>query len=261
VTVDPARGERHDDSIASGESDDRHEFELHKQSSAVSMSQDTTLVNKADDVLRAALGHDWSYQWTWLGLPIIQLPTDMLGFQEVVWATRPQLIIETGVARGGSLVFFASLLRLIGEGSVLGIDIDIRPHNRRAIESHPLSEHITLLHGSSIDPTIVEAAGTAARAVERVMVVLDSNHSHDHVLAELHAYSPLVTAGQYLIVADTVIDRLPDEGKGRPWGPGDNPATALREFLAEDSRFDTDRTMDEKLLMTSCPGGYLRRLG
>jgi cephalosporin hydroxylase len=242
--------------------DDRAEFEIQKRERASAMASDAALQIQASDFLIAADRHDWAYQWTWLGLPIIQLPTDVVALQEVIWNTAPDLIIETGVARGGSLILSASLLQLLGRGHVVGIDIEIREHNRKAIEGHPLSDRITLVEGSSIDDAVVEIATQHANRAERVMVVLDSNHTHEHVLAELRAYAPLVSIGQYLVVSDTVVEHLPrQDHRPRPWAPGDNPMTALWEFLDESSGFEPDAAIHEKLLVSSSPGGYLRRTG
>ena len=216
---------------------------------------------QALEVLTRSDRHNWSYQWSWLGVPIIQLPPDVIAAQEAVWETKPQIIIETGIARGGSLIFFASLLELIGTGEVIGIDIDIRPHNRDSIESHPLSKRIHMIEGSSIDPDIVSTVKERIPGGARVMVVLDSNHTHEHVLEELRLYSPLVTEGQFLIVADTIVEDLPvQDHRPRPWGPGDNPATALKAFLGEYNHFTPDPFINAKLLMTSSPGGFLRRV-
>ena len=167
--------------------DDRAAFERDKRQAAARMAADEALAADALDLNAAADRHDWSYQWSWLGLPVIQMPPDIVAMQEVIWETRPQLVIETGIARGGSLVLYASILELIGEGEVLGIDIDIRPHNLQAIEAHPLAKRIRMVEGSSLDDDVVAQAGAAASEVERVMVVLDSNHTHDHVLGELRA--------------------------------------------------------------------------
>ncbi|MEX2293218.1 MAG: CmcI family methyltransferase [Acidimicrobiales bacterium] len=225
------------------------------------MSADPSLTSLAQDLLISADQHSWSYQWTWLGLPIIQLPTDLVAVQEVVWSQQPDLIIETGIARGGSLVLLASLLELLGCGEVVGIDVEIRPHNREAVEAHPLAPRISLIEGSSTSDEVMALVCSAAASASRVMVVLDSNHTHEHVLRELELYAPLVTPGQYLVVCDTVVEDLPlQTHRPRPWGPGDNPATALREFLASSDEFEVDRRLAEKLLLTSSPGGYVRRI-
>ncbi len=242
--------------------DDRAAFERDKRAWAAKMAEDSALKDAARDLLVRADRHNYSYQWSWLGLPIIQLPGDIVATQEVVWAARPTLIVETGVARGGSLILFASLMELMGEGRVVGVDIEVRAHNRAAIEDHPLAHRIALIEGSSIEPETVAAVRGRIAAEDRVMVVLDSNHSHDHVLAELRLYAPLVTPGQYLIVADTVVEDIPVQAhRPRPWGPGDNPKTALDAYLAECDRFERDEYLDAKLLDTANPGGYLRRKG
>jgi len=241
--------------------DDRAAFEQERRKAAERMAADEELADAALGVNAAADRHDWSYQWSWLGLPVIQLPPDIVALQEVIWETRPQLVIETGIARGGSLVLYASILELLGEGSVLGIDIDIRAHNREAIETHPLAHRIRMIEGSSLDDAAVAEARRSASEVERVMVVLDSNHTHEHVLAELRLYAPLVTVGQFLVVADTFVEEIPpQEHRPRPWGPGNNPATALRTWLDETEGFEADPFVDAKLLLTASPGGYLRRV-
>ena len=242
-------------------SDDLAEFEASKREAAARMAADEQLTAEALALNVAADRHDWSYQWSWLGVPVIQMPTDIVALQEVIWETRPQLIVETGIARGGSLILSASILELLGEGEVLGIDIDIRAHNREAIESHPLAKRIRMIEGSSVDKAVVAEATLAAAEVDRVMVILDSNHTHEHVLAELRAYAALVTPGQFLIVADTFVEDIPrqEHRPGRPWGPGDNPATALRAWLAETDGFEPDPFVNAKLLLTASPGGYLRR--
>jgi cephalosporin hydroxylase len=240
--------------------DDREDFEREKRRQVAEMAADDALNAKALDLVVEADRYGYSYQWTWLGLPIIQMPPDVVALQEVIWATKPQVIIETGVARGGSVILSSSLLELIGEGEVVAVDIDIRAHNRAAIEEHPLAHRVHLIEGSSIDPAIVEAVRARTVGAERVMVVLDSNHTHEHVLAELEAYAPMVTPGQYLVVADTVVEHIPtQEHRPRPWGPGDNPLTALHAYVAEHPELEPDRHLNDKLLMTSSPGGYLRR--
>lgn len=241
--------------------DDRVEFEQGKRSSAIEMAKDAKLKQQALDVLVESDRHGWSYQWSWLGLPIIQMPPDVIATQEVIWETKPDVIVETGVARGGSLILYASILQLIGKGKVIGIDIDIRPHNRDSIESHPLAHRIELIQGSSIDENLVADVRKRIPAGSKVMVILDSNHTHQHVYDELKLYAPLVTEGQFLIVADTVVEDIPaQEHRPRPWGPGDNPATAMQAFLKEDQRFAPDPFINAKLLITSSPGGYLRRV-
>jgi cephalosporin hydroxylase len=211
--------------------------------------------------LRDTLQYRYSYNFSWLGRPIIQYPQDMVAMQELIWRVKPDVIIETGIAHGGSLIFYASLLELIGEGRVVGVDIDIRPHNRKAIESHPMFKRISLLQGSSIAPEIVAAVTEISKDAQRTMVVLDSNHTHEHVLAELDAYAGLVGIGSYCIVFDTVVEDLPaDRFSNRPWSVGNNPKTAVHEFLKRDSRFEIDLDLQAKLLITVAPDGYLRRI-
>lgn len=241
--------------------DDRADFEAGKRTSAARMAQDQGLAKKALDVLVESDQHGWSYQWSWLGLPIIQMPPDVIATQEIIWETKPQIIIETGVARGGSLILYASILQLIGEGKVIGVDIDIRAHNRDSIESHPMSKRIELIQGSSVDEGILKNIKSRIPVGARVMVILDSNHTHEHVFEELKLYAPLVTKGQFLIVADTVVEQIPAQThRPRPWGPGDNPATALDAFLEGNKQFVRDPFVNAKLLISSSPGGYLRRV-
>jgi cephalosporin hydroxylase len=201
-----------------------------------------------------------TYNFTWLGRPIIQFPQDVFAMQEIIWRVRPDLIIETGVAHGGSLVFYASMLEMIGgPGEVVGIDIEIRPANRAAIESHPMFGRIRLVEGSSVDPLTVQRVCALAAGKKRVLVVLDSNHTHDHVSAELRLYSPLVTKGSYLVVFDTIVEHMPAHAfPDRPWGRGNNPMTAVCAFLEKTDRFTVDREIEEKLLITVAPSGYLR---
>jgi cephalosporin hydroxylase len=241
--------------------DDREQFEATRRQAAAVMAGDEALIEDALALNIAADRHDWSYQWSWLGVPVIQMPSDIVALQEIIWETRPQLVIETGIARGGSLILSASILELLGEGEVLGIDIDIRAHNRETIEALPFAHRIRMIEGSSLDDAVVEEARRAAATVERVMVILDSNHTHEHVLSELRVYAPVVTVGQFLVVADTFVEKIPpQEHRPRPWGPGDNPATALRAWLAETDGFEPDPFVNAKLLLTASPGGYLRRL-
>lgn len=213
----------------------------------------------AADFMRDSIDAQYSYNFRWMGRPIIQYPQDMIAMQEILWDVRPDLIIETGIAHGGSLVYYASLCELMGQGEVLGIDIDIRPHNREAIEAHPMFKRIRLLQGSSTDPAIVGQAHALA-AGKKVLVVLDSNHTHEHVLAELQAYAPLVSVGSYCVVFDTVVEDLPPGlYPDRPWDVGNNPKTAVHEYLRQNANFEIDRDIEAKIQITVAPGGYLRR--
>lgn len=219
----------------------------------------------------------YSYLFDWCGRPIIQYPQDIVALQELVWAVRPTLIIETGIAHGGSLALSASLLALldisdaVATGSVvdprassrrvIGVDIDIREHNRAAIVAHPMASWISMIQGSSVDEGVVSQVKSLVRATDTVMVLLDSNHTHDHVLAELEAYSPLVSVGSYCIVYDTAIEDMPPGSfPDRPWERGNNPKTAVEEFLSGDSDFVVDSKIPGKLQITVAPGGYLKRL-
>jgi cephalosporin hydroxylase len=223
------------------------------------MTQDADIQSCLPRTLEKIAKYRYAHNFTWLGRPIIQWPQDIVAMQELIWNVKPDLVIETGIAHGGSLIFYASLLELIGSGEVLGVDVEIRPHNRREIERHPRAKRITLLEGSSISPDIVTAVHQAARGKQRVLVVLDSNHTHDHVLSEARLYSPLVTKGSYLVVFDTVIEDVPASCyPDRPWRPGDNPKTAVRQFLSENDRFEIDRDFQDRLLLTAAPDGYLR---
>ena len=209
----------------------------------------------------------YSYNFSWLGRPIIQYPQDMVAMQELIWMIQPDLIIETGIAHGGSLIFFASLLELNAicggpnNAEVLGIDIDIRTHNRAAIESHPMFKRISMLEGSSIDTKIIDQVRKKAIEKKRVLVCLDSNHTHDHVLAELEAYAPLTSIDSYCVVFDTIIEDLPhDMYPDRPWSPGNNPKSAVNEYLKTHPEFEINKEIDHKLLISVAPGGYIKRI-
>lgn len=202
----------------------------------------------------------YSYNFTWLGRPIIQFPQDIVALQELIWQVKPDLIIETGIAHGGSLIFSASILELLGEkGHVLGIDIDIREHNRVEIESHPMFKRITMIQGSSTDPEIAKKVYAFVKDKKKILVVLDSLHTHNHVAKELELYSPLVSSGSYLVVFDTIIEDMPNDFfQDRPWGKGNNPKTAVWEFLKKNNRFIIDKEIENKLLITVAPDGYLK---
>jgi cephalosporin hydroxylase len=223
------------------------------------MHRDPEIQKAKRELFDLSCRYKYSYNFSWMGLPIIQYPQDIIAMQEIVWSVKPDLIIETGIAHGGSLVFYASMLELLGRGRILGIDIDIRPHNREAIELHPMAKRIRLIQGSSVDPAIAGIAAGIAKEAKCVMVVLDSNHAHEHVLQELRLYAPLVTKGSYCVVFDTVVEDMPDDSfPDRPWGRGNNPKTAVHEFLASNDRFEIDQVIDRKLLLTVSPDGFLR---
>ena len=224
------------------------------------MQADAELRREARKLFIHMCRYRYSYNFSWLGRPVIQFPEDIVAMQEVIWRITPDLIIETGIAHGGSLVLWASLLQMLGgDGRVVGVDVDIRQHNRAEIERHPLFSRITMIEGSSIDPDVVGRVRALAAGRRTVMVVLDSNHTHDHVLEELQRYSPLVMRGSYLVVMDTVVEAMPaDFYPDRPWGKGNNPATAVAQFLKTSDRFEVDEEIDARLLMSVAPGGYLR---
>lgn len=241
-------------------------FEKEVKERVDAIGQNEELKSCANNFLKASLTPKYSYNFSWLGRPIIQYPQDMIAMQEIIWEVKPDLIIETGIAHGGSLIFSASMLELVAactgcEGEVLGIDIDIRPHNRKAIEEHPMYKRISMIEGSSIAPEIVAQVVEKAKGKKRILVCLDSNHTHDHVLAELEAYAPLSTVGSYCVVFDTVVEDMPKELAGdRPWGPGNNPKTAVFEYLKTHAEFEIDRDVQNKILITVAPEGYLRRV-
>jgi cephalosporin hydroxylase len=250
---------------------------------------DQALKQRSFDWLSLSLAHKYSYHFSSLGRPLIQYPQDIVAIQELIWTVKPDLVIETGIAHGGSLILSASMLALLdycdavetgqtldpraSQRRVLGIDIDIRAHNRAAIEAHPMAHQIDMIQGSSIAPDVVAQVQEAVKHHDRVMVILDSNHTHEHVLAELEAYAPLTSFGSYCVVFDTVVEDLPASVfPDRPWGPGDNPKTAVREYLrrlvdegrsaADGARLnlEIDKGIENKLLITVAPDGYLRRM-
>lgn len=203
----------------------------------------------------------YSYNFTWLGRPIIQYPQDIIAIQEIIYQIQPDLIIETGIAHGGSLIFHASICEIIGKGEVLGIDIDIREHNKIEILQHKMNKRISMIQGSSIDEKVIEQVKKVAEGKEKILVILDSNHTHDHVLSEMKLYSNFVTKNSYMLVFDTVVEDLPKElYEDRPWSVGNNPKTAVWEFLNHNDNFVIDNRMDNKLLLSVAPQGYLKRI-
>jgi cephalosporin hydroxylase len=224
------------------------------------MRHDARLGQLTREWFDASSQHEYSYHFKWLGRPIIQFPQDMVALQEIIWEVRPRLIVETGIARGGSLIFSSSILELLGgDGRVVGVDVDIRPENRVEIERHPLAKRITMIEGSSVDESVFQQVARHVDGRTPVLVLLDSNHTHDHVLRELELYSSLVTRGSYVVVFDTVVEDMPEGAfPNRPWGRGNNPKTAVRAFLTRNDRFTIDHEVDDKLLITVAPDGYLR---
>lgn len=251
-------------------------FYEERQRSMQGYARDAAWISLSQNWLQRAFAQRFMYNFDWMGRPIIQIPNDMAAMQELIWLARPDLIIETGIAHGGSLAFSASMLALldmcdaieagqkidprVSRRKVLGIDIDIRAHNRAAIEAHPMASRIQMIQGSSIDPAIVAQVREIAASHERILVCLDSMHTHAHVLAELEAYAPLVSSGSYCVVFDTVIEDMPAGSfPDRPWDKGNNPKTAVWQFLKTHPEFEIDRSIPDKLLITVAPDGYLRR--
>ena len=228
---------------------------------------DKNIKSSSREFLKNSIESKYSYNFKWMGRPIIQYPQDIVAVQELIWDIKPDLIIETGVAHGGSAVFFASLLELNAlsggpkDAEVWCIEIDLRARNREAILAHPMYPRLRIFDGSSLDTKIALVVSEKAAKSERVMVILDSNHTHEHVLGELNLYASLVSVGSYCVVFDTVIEDLEGvEFVDRPWGKGDNPKTAVAEFLKTNSDFVVDQAIDEKLLISAAPGGYLKRI-
>lgn len=237
------------------------EFENRNKKLIKLMSKDSKLKLLSRKWFDKAFSYEYSYHFKWLGRPIIQFPQDIIALQEIIWQVKPDLIIETGIARGGSLIFYASMLELIGKGKVLGIDIDIRKHNKIAIKKHPLHKRVIMLEGSSTEEKIIKKARQYARGKKNILVVLDSFHTHEHVLTELELYSKFVTKGSYLVVFDTVVEDMPkNSSPNRPWGKGNNPKTAVKEFLRFKKNFKIDKEIGKKLLITSSPDGFLKRV-
>lgn len=238
------------------------QFNKERTERIASYANNKPLQASARGFLRESLHADYSYNFTWMGRPVFQYPQDLVALQEIIWAVQPDLIIEIGIAHGGSLVFHASMLELLGgDRFVLGIDVDIRAHNRAKIEQHPMFRRIRMIEGSSIDESIVQQAHDAAVGCRSVMICLDSNHTHDHVLAELNFYASLVSVGSYVVVFDGIVEQMPASfSADRLWGPGDNPLTAVRAFLRDHDDFVVDEEIEAKLQITAAPSGYLRRI-
>lgn len=252
-------------------------FKMEVEQIIAANGANTDLARASRTWMEESIRARYSYCFRWLGRPVIQYPQDITAMQELIWDIRPDLVIETGIAHGGSLVLSASLLALLElcdaaeagrsvdplrpKRLVLGVDIDIRPHNRAAIEAHPMASRIRMIQGSSIDPEVVKQVREMAEEHSRVLVLLDSNHTHDHVLGELDAYAPLVSPGSYCVVFDTVVENLPGElCPDRPWGPGNNPMTAVHTWLRNHPEFQIDRHINDKLQLSVAPDGYLRRV-
>lgn len=240
----------------------RQEFEAMRMEKAREMAQDQELQKDALDVLIRADRYDWIHQSNWMGEPVLQLPQDMFAVQEIIYRTRPDFIIEVGVAWGGSILFYATICEVLGHGQIVGVDIFMPKDMRERVSAKgKIKERIHLLEGSSIHEEIFVEVKEIVGGTRNVMVLLDSNHTHDHVLQELELYAPLIGSGHYLVCGDTIIERLPEQPhRSRAWGKGNNPMTALNQFLAREDRFAIDHDYDDKLLFSCSPRGYLRAL-
>ena len=238
---------------------------------------DATYIETSKQFLFKSLSMQYSYNYSCMGRPIIQYPQDMIAMQELIWQIKPDLIIETGIAHGGSLIMSAAMLAMLdyceaaengraldpknSTRKVLGLDIDIREHNRKAIEAHPMAHLIKMIQGNSVAVEIIDQVRAFAKNYSRILVALDSNHTHDHVLAELNAYAPLVTNGSYCVVFDTIIEDMPAGSfPDRPWEKGNNPKTAVWEYLKSHPEFEIDKSIENKLLITVAPDGFLKRI-
>ena len=253
-----------------------NDFNVEIKERLIAAGTNVRLKHASNEFMKASIEASYSYNYHWLGRPIIQYPQDIVAMQELIWQIRPDVIVETGIAHGGSLILSASMLALIEycdaisqgralqvdkpQRKVLGIDINIRAYNREAILDHPMANRIDMIEGSSIDPDVVAQVTAMCNNYKRVLVFLDSNHTHDHVKAELNAYAPLVSPGSYCVVFDTIIQDLPEDMyPNRPWGHGNNPKTAVHEFLSSNSEFEIDAQIDNKLLISVAPHGYLQK--
>lgn len=245
------------------------QFRQEKEADIRAMTQDKNTQRIGRLFMDHVTDYKYGYYFTWMGRPIIQHPQDIVALQEIIMSVQPDLIIETGIAHGGSLILSASMLELLDiafpltgiKREVVGVDIEIRPHNRAAIEAHPMYRKITMLEGSSIDAELVKQVEAIARKHKTVMVLLDSCHTEDHVRKELELYSPLVTANSYLVVYDTLVEFEDKPHDNRPWGKGNNPYTAVQKFLCTHPEFSVDESIEQKIVITSCPGGWLKRNG
>jgi len=238
------------------------QFNKETEERIATYADDAELKDLANTWVEKSMQKKYVYNFSWLGRPIIQYPEDIMALQEIIWKIKPDLIVETGIAHGGSLIFSASMLHLLGgDGEVLGIDIDIREHNRREIEAHPMSKRIKMIQGSSTSKEVEEQVRTICKDKKKIMVCLDSNHTHEHVLKELEIYSAFVSKDSYLVVLDTFVEDMPPKFfNDRPWDIGNNPKTAVWEFIKSHDNFIIDNTIHNKLLITVAPDGYLKRV-
>jgi len=238
---------------------DRESFEVEKSAEIERAIADPQLLQKARDFLIHSDRYKYGYYWTWLGLPIIQMPEDIVLTQELLWETKPDFVIEAGIAWGGSLAMYAAFQEIQGFGHVFGIDLTIPEHNRQAIMDTPVSKRITLIEGSSSDPETFAKVSAHIPKGSNILLVLDSNHTHEHVLAELNLWSPLVQVGNYIIVSDTIVEEVPEQKhRPRPWRPGNNPMTGMLEFLSQNDRFDLRNSYSDRAFASFNPSGYLK---
>jgi len=239
-------------------------FKQERKKRIASFAENTALKNAAKEFNVASNSAQYSYNFSWLGRPIIQYPQDIIAMQEIIWEVKPDLIIEIGIAHGGSLICYASILQLIGHGQIVGIDIDIRKHNKKEIEDHFIfsQNRIKMIEGSSLSGDVLQQVKELAKGNEKIIVSLDSNHTHEHVLQELRLYAPFVSKGSYIVVFDTIVEDLPEGyfSEVRPWGIGNNPKTAVKDFLEENDQFVIDHEIDNKLMISVAPEGYLKRI-
>jgi cephalosporin hydroxylase len=243
--------------------DELIKFQLAKETNIEALGKNEKLKALGLKFMLDSNENGYTYNFSWMGRPIIAYPQDMIAMQEIIWDVKPDLIIETGVAHGGSIVYYSSLLDLIGgDGLVIGIDIDIRKHNRDLIEAHSMFKRIKLIEGSSVETSVFNQVKAIASSKKRVLVCLDSNHTHDHVLNELNLYARLVTKDSYCVVFDTAVEDMPDgyDWGNRPWGKGNNPKTAVKEFLKTHDEFQIDASIHNKLLISVAPDGFLKRI-
>lgn len=254
------------------------EFHKEVEQRILANSKNQELKNIASKFMELSTRPQYSYNFSYMGRPIIQYPQDIVAMQEIIWSVKPDLVIETGIAHGGSLILSASMLALLdmcdaiehggtidpasSSRKVLGIDIDIRQHNKAAIEAHPMASRINMIEGSSIAEETIKQVHMYAKQYKKILVCLDSNHTHEHVLAELEAYAELASLGSYCVVFDTIVEYLPkDFYPNRTWGPGDNPKTAVDEYLKRHKNFIIDHAIDSKLMISVAPNGYLKKIG
>lgn len=238
---------------------DRKKFDQEKERYIKKLSSSKEVNACALKFIEEADKHNYAYNWTWMGLPIIQMPEDIILIQEIIWDVKPDVIVETGIAWGGSVVLYASILELIGRGKVIAVDKVLPPHNAKAIKNCNFSNRLDLIEGSSTDTAISEKVKGKIKPTDKVMVILDSNHTDQHVYNELEIYAPLVSEGSYLVVSDTIVEEIPEQThRPRPWGHGNNPRTAIDRFLKNNDQFTRDNTYNYKAINSFTRNGYMK---